>query len=75
MYYTIASTRDHDGMQTVDFDAKGNQYVVAFYNKGNREATRKTFDTIGEAIAVYHRFVQAFITGDYSYEDRKSWLN
>lgn len=74
MYYTIASTRDYDGMMYVDFDAKGNEYVVAFYNKGRKEATRKTFSRMEDALPVYQRFVEAFITGSYSYEDRKEWL-
>lgn len=74
MYYTVASTRDFNGMMEVDFDKKGNQYVVSLRNKGRNEYTTKVFDTMAEALGVYQRFVEAFITGCYSYEDRKSWL-
>lgn len=74
MYYAVASTRDFNGMMQVDFDKKGNKYVVSLRNKGRGEYTFRTFDTLMEALAVYQRFVEAFITGCYSYEDRKSWL-
>lgn len=74
MYYTVASTRDFNGMMEVDFDKKGNKYVVSLRNKGRNEFTAKTFDTLAEALEVYQWFVEAFITGCYSYEDRKSWL-
>lgn len=74
MYYTIASTRTHDGMDYVCFNAKGNKYEVEFTSKGKPETTRKTFDSIYDALDVYEKFVEAFILGNYSYEDRKSWL-
>jgi len=74
MNYTIATTRDFNGMQYVNFDIIGNKYLVGFTGKAEGEYTHKTFDTMGEAVMVYLRFVRAFITGDYSYEDRKSWL-
>ena len=74
MHYTLASTREYGGMQSVDIDENGNKYVVAFYNKGKQEAARKTFDTLVEALEAYQWFVRAFITGEYSYEDRKNYL-
>lgn len=74
MNYTIAKTRDYNGMQYVNFDKLGNKYLVGFTGKAKSEYTHKTFDTLGEALTVYQQFVRAFITGDYSYEDRKSWL-
>lgn len=74
MHYSIARTRDHDGMLQLDFIKLGNKYVVEFTNKGKNETTRKRFNSIYEALDVYEKFVEAFILGLYSYEDRKSWL-
>ena len=74
MYRTVASTMEIGGTMEVNFDLKGNQYIVALVNKDTDEYTFKTFDTMTDALAVYQRFVEAFITGCYSYEDRKSWL-
>lgn len=74
MNYTIASTRNYDGMETVHFDKHGNKYLVGYIHKASGEYTHKTFDTLLDALFVYQQFVSAFITGDYSYDDRKSWL-
>ena len=74
MHYTIARTRDHDGMLQLDFNKSGNEYVVELTNKGKNETTRKRFNSIYEALDVYKKFVEAFILGIYSYEYRKSWL-
>lgn len=75
MNYTIAVTEDiHNGVK-VNFDKAGNQYLVGFTNEYTREYTHKTYSTIQEALAVYQKFVEAFITGCYSYNDRKNWLS
>ena len=74
MNYTIASTRQYGGEAVVDFIKSGNQYEIAFHGDGGQETTIKVFDTIQEALPVYQKFVEAFITGCFSYEDRKSWL-
>lgn len=74
MYYTIATTQDYNGMMLVNFNKKGNKYVVELINKGKQEETRRTFDNIYGAINVYERIIEAFILGLYSYEERKSWL-
>lgn len=74
MHYNIARTRDHDGMLQLDFIKLGNKYVIEFTNKDKNETTRKRFNSIYEALDVYEKFVEAFILGMYSYEDRKSWL-
>lgn len=74
MHYTVAITEDISGMMYVYFNVNGSKYSVEFTNKGNNETTRKNYDTIYEALSVYQRYVEAFITGCYSYEDRKSWL-
>lgn len=74
MYYTIVCTRDHDGMEYICFNANGNKYDVEYTSKSKQETTRKTFDSIYAALDVYEKFVEAFILGNYSYEDRKSWL-
>lgn len=74
MYYTIASTREHGGLISIDFIKNGNRYVLELHNKGRNETTRKTFDDVQEALVVYLKFVESIITGCYSYEDRKNWL-
>ncbi len=75
MNYTITSTEYVHGGYKVNFDKTGNQYLVGFTNEYTREYTHKTYDTMQEALSVYQKFVEAFITGDYSYETRKSWLS
>lgn len=74
MYYTIAYTQDVHNRQDIEFNKAGNEYSVSFHNAETHEYTSKRYDNIKEALAVYQRYVEAFITGRYSYEDRKAWL-
>lgn len=74
MDYTVMSTRNFDGQEFVDFDKTGNKYRIYYRNKEKQEGTHKKFDTLEDALAVYWKFVEAFATGCYSYETRKSWL-
>lgn len=76
MYYTIAEMKDRcsGGLVFATIDKKGNEYVVSLVNKDKRETTRKTYKSIHVALEVFERYVEAFVLGLYSYEDRKSWL-
>lgn len=74
MRYTIMVTDDFHGHMKVNLDKAGNQYVVGLYRDEDMEYTHKTFNTIDEALTVYSKYVEAIAKGEYSYEDRKSWL-
>ncbi len=74
MHYTIMITDDIHGHMKVNLDKVGNQYAVGLYRDENMEYTYKIFDTIDEALAVYGEYIVAIANGEYSYEDRKSWL-
>lgn len=74
MIYTVSRTCDYNGMMEVCFIKKGSKYEVEFTHKGRHETTRKTFDSIYDALVVYEKYVEAFVLGNYSYEDRKNWL-
>lgn len=73
MYYTIVCAREHGG-EEVELISNGNKYEVAFCHESGAETTRKAFSTMHEALKTYQKFIEAFATGCYSYEDRKSWL-
>ena len=75
MYYTIMITEDvHGDNVKVILNKADNQFVVIFFNEETMKGAHKIFDTIDEALAVYTKFVEAIAKGEYSYEDRKSWL-
>lgn len=75
MNYTIASMREHGGMQVIGIDKSGNKYTVWHRNKGNSKFTHKTFDTIDEAESVFFALAKCFTRGEYSAEDRAAMLS
>lgn len=74
MSYTITNMESFDGMQILNLDKIGNQYMVGFYNKGKSEYTHKTFATIDEAETAFLKIAKCFIRGEYSAEDRAAML-
>lgn len=74
MNYTKASLEDVQGNIEVNLDKDGNQYLVGIRHAETKEYTHKTFDTLESAYKVFEKLSKAIIMGDYSYEQRKSFL-
>lgn len=73
MNYTIATMQEIASHDTINLVADGNKFYIEYVSEGKR-TVRKHFDSITEASTVFQRFAAAFVNGDYSYNDRKSWL-
>jgi len=74
MNYTIASLNDVNFGQVLTLDKNGNKYTVGLYNEETRECTRKSFDSIGEAYALFEKLSRCICFGEYSYIDRKAMI-
>lgn len=75
MNFTIAIMEDVHNNVTVSFDKSGNEYLVGLYHKETEEYTHKSFKTFEEAQEVFNKFANAILSGSYSYEQRKAFLN
>lgn len=75
MHYMIMSTQDVQSHQLIELSKSGNQFMIYFaHDRSEGVKARKYFDRLDDAIQVYAKFVDAFARGDYSAEDRASWL-
>lgn len=72
MFYTIMTTRDVQGDQSVDLNKNGNQYNVYFSCPSGQ--ANKDFASHAEALKVYMRYVECFAEGTYSEQDRMGFL-
>ena len=75
MNYTIGVMTDVMGDVMVSFEKSGNSYLVGFFNIKTKEYTNKTFNSLEEAQEVFNKFVNAILSGCYSYEQRKAFLD
>ena len=72
MTYLIAETNDVQFDQNVSLMKIGNEYSVIFSSE-ETGMWSKRFPSINEALAHYQKYVEAFILGNYSAEQRASW--
>lgn len=72
MSYLIAETHDVQFHHDVSLMKIGNEYSVIFASE-ETGMWSKRFSSIEAAIAHYQKYVEAFIRGNYSAEQRASW--
>lgn len=73
MIYTIAFIEEMASHDTVSLVSSGNKYYIELVAEG-KQAVRKHFDNIEDAVKLFQKFAEVFATGCYSYKDRASWL-
>ena len=73
MYYTIMESIEVHSDQRVVLAKNGNEYTVIFYSDKTGYVS-KTFPTNETAMIAAQKFLDAFMTGCYSAQDRANWL-
>lgn len=74
MNYTIATMEEMATHNVVRLIKDGNRYYIEF-SAESKQTVRKHFDSIVDAADVFHKFVDAFVTGCCNYNIRKGWLD
>lgn len=74
MNYTIATLHQQHSDIYMEYGKQGDKFWVSYYDEGQKNYTRKLFDTAAEAIEVYLKIAGWILLGCYRDEDRRSYL-
>lgn len=75
MMYSIAIIQDVHFKMFAELGKKGNKYTVSIGLENASDFKLKEFDDIESAYTVFEKISKAIVTGCYSYEQRKEFLN
>ena len=72
MHYSMAHLSDNQLGMDVLFSKVGKQFQISIF-KGEEHISKK-YDTLEEAYVIFEKLSSAIVRGQYSYEDRKGFL-